>query len=56
MIAMSVTRLEAVAEKSDAENWVRFARQLRQHALAEEEVYCPAAVLVGRFLSQVIRK
>lgn len=56
MIAMAVTTLEAAAEKSGEENWVRFARQLRQHALAEEEVYYPAAVLVGRFLSQVIRK
>lgn len=56
MIAMAVTRLEAAAGKSGAENWVRFALQLRQHALAEEEVYYPAAVLVGRCLSQVCRR
>ena len=49
-IAAVVTKLQRAAVAAGAEEWVRFAQQLKQHALAEEEVYYPAAILAGRQL------
>lgn len=50
VIAAAVSKLQSAATAAGAQDLVRFAQQLKHHALAEEEVYYPAAVLVGRQL------
>ena len=54
-IAAATERLRAAAAALDAKEWVQFATDLRRHAQLEEEVYYPAAVLVGRLLRQQSR-
>ena len=49
-IATGVEKLRNQALAAGSEHWVRFAQQLSLHAQSEEEVYYPAAVLVGRLL------
>ena len=49
-IAAAVEKLRSAALAAGSEQWVRFAQQLTLHAQSEEEVYYPAAVLVGRVL------
>ena len=49
-IAAAVEKLRTQALAAGSEHWVRFAQQLSLHAQSEEEVYYPAAVLVGRLL------
>lgn len=49
-IAAAVEKLRTEALAARSEQWVRFAQQLALHAQSEEEVYYPAAVLVGRLL------
>ena len=49
-IAAAVEKLQTAARAAGSEHWVRFAQQLTLHAQSEEEVYYPAAVLVGRLL------
>lgn len=51
-IEAATEKLRTTALIFDAPEWVRFATELRRHALLEEEVYYPAAVLVGRLLRQ----
>ena len=46
-IRAAVVELGRVAKAAGAEKYVRLADQLAQHALNEEEVLYPAAVLVG---------
>lgn len=52
-IAVAVERLRVAAVSAKADDLVRFAHDLRLHALAEEEIHYPAALLVGRLLSQI---
>jgi hypothetical protein len=47
-IVGALQRLEASAAKAGRDDIVGFARRLVQHALTEEEVMYPAAILVGR--------
>lgn len=49
-VRIAVTKLHeaALAEKSD--RYVRLAEELAGHALAEEELFYPAAVLVGEII------
>ena len=49
-IAAAVDKVRTEALAAGSEQWVRFAQQLTLHAQSEEEVYYPAAVLVGRLL------
>ena len=49
-IAAAVDKLRTAALSARSEQWARFAHQLSLHAQAEEEVYYPAAVLVGQVL------
>ena len=49
-IAAAVEKLRTEALAAGSEDWVRFAQQLTLHAQSEEEVYYPAAVLVGKLL------
>ena len=52
-----ITALEQLAAAAQAENkpeYVRFAEKLIAHALTEEEISYPAALLVGRYLKAVL--
>ncbi|HEX5514312.1 MAG TPA: hemerythrin domain-containing protein, partial [Gammaproteobacteria bacterium] len=46
-IRAAVNRLQQAAEAENKPEQARFAEQLALHAQAEEEVYYPAAILVG---------
>ena len=46
----ALQRLQAVAEKEHKPEGVQFARALSAHAAMEEQVFYPAAQLVGKYL------
>jgi hypothetical protein len=53
-----VTALRELAEAAKAENkpeYVQFADKLMAHALTEEEVSYPTALLIGRYLKTVLK-
>lgn len=52
-IAVVRKRFEAAARRSGRDEYVRFAGQLAHHALQEEQILYPAAVLVGRHVAAV---
>ncbi len=49
-IQATLVRLEAAAKAEDKPAAERFAQQLMHHALTEEQVTYPAALLVGEYL------
>lgn len=55
-ILVALRRLQEVATREGHPSIVAFAEQLALHARTEEEVMYPAAVLVGRYLRQVLGK
>ena len=55
-ILVALQRLQEVAQRDGHDEVVAFAKQLALHAQTEEQVMYPAAVLVGRYLKQVLRR
>jgi hypothetical protein len=55
-IAAVLKRLVAAAKKEKKPECVRFAEKLTLHAQAEEELYYPAAMLVGEFVKLKLEK
>ena len=53
-ILVALRRLQEVAKRDGEAGTVAFAEQLALHAQTEEEVMYPAALLVGRYLRQVL--
>jgi hypothetical protein len=53
-IRAAVDRLGAAARSAGRRDEARLAEQLRSHALTEEEVLYPAAVLVGKYLKAAL--
>lgn len=49
-IAEGLDRLAAAAREEGRPEYERFAERLRLHALAEEEIFYPAAVLAGEYV------
>jgi hypothetical protein len=49
-IVAALKRLSAAAEKEKKTEYVRFTEKLMLHALNEEEVLYPAAILVGEYI------
>ncbi len=54
-IRAALRELEEAGKKAKDPQAVEFSRKLALHALAEEEVYYPAAILVGRYLRLRLR-
>jgi len=52
----ALKRLVAAAKKEGKLEYVRFADKLTLHAKAEEELYYPAALLVGEYVKLKLRK
>jgi hypothetical protein len=53
-----VTALQRLSEAAQAESkpeHAHFAQKLMAHARTEEEVFYPAAILIGRYLKAVVR-
>ncbi len=44
-------RFEAAARVANREEYVRFSEALAHHARQEEEIFYPAAIVVGRFVA-----
>lgn len=55
-IRAAVGRLRAAAQRSGEQDYVRFADALAAHSRQEEEILYPAAVLVGRYVSQSLQR
>jgi hypothetical protein len=55
-IAETLERLVAAAKKDEKPEYIRFANKLALHAQAEEEIYYPAAILVGEYLKLKLKK
>ena len=51
-IRQAVAKFRAVAGKAGREEYVRFSDELAAHALQEEEILYPAAILVGRYVAR----
>jgi hypothetical protein len=51
-IRTAVAQFRATAERKDQQDYVRFADNLAAHALQEEELLYPAAILVGRYVAR----
>jgi hypothetical protein len=49
-IAGALGQLEGAAREANRQDVIEFARRLKLHALMEEEILYPAAVLVGEYL------
>jgi hypothetical protein len=54
-IAASLRQFTEIAEEEGRTDLAQLAIKLKLHAANEEEVLYPAAVLVGKFLTHVIR-
>jgi hypothetical protein len=52
VIRRAVQKFRAAAEAAQKEEFVRFSAQLAAHARQEEEIFYPAAVLVGRYVAR----
>jgi hypothetical protein len=55
-ILTALKRLVSAAKKERKLGYVRFADRLTLHAKAEEELYYPAAMLVGEYVKLKLRK
>jgi hypothetical protein len=55
-ILSALRRLVAAARKERKLEYLRFADRLTLHAKAEEELYYPAAILVGEYVKLKLRK
>jgi hypothetical protein len=55
-ILTALKRLVSAAKKERKPEYVRFADRLTLHAKAEEELYYPAAILVGEYVKLKLRK
>ncbi len=51
----ALRRLQAAAKKEGKPEAVQFVQALAAHAAMEEQVFYPAAVLVGKFLKLTAR-
>ena len=49
-IVEALESLSSAAEAEGKKEYVEFAAELKQHALVEEEIYYPAAILIGEYL------
>jgi hypothetical protein len=49
-ILTALEKLTAAAKKENKLEYLHFAERLTQHARTEEEIYYPAAMLVGEYL------
>jgi hypothetical protein len=55
-ILRALKKLVAAAKKEKKLEYLRFADRLTLHAQAEEELYYPAAILVGEYVKFKLRK
>lgn len=55
-IVAVLEKLVAAAKKEKKPEYVRFADKLTQHAQAEEEIYYPAAILVGHYVKLKLKE
>ena len=51
-VGVARERFEAAARKAGKAEYVRLSETLAAHALQEEQVLYPAAILVGRYVAQ----
>jgi hypothetical protein len=55
-ILSALKKLVAAARKERKLEYIRFAERLTRHAQAEEELYYPAAILVGEYVKLKLEK
>ena len=55
-IVAALDKLRRAAEQAGELRYVRFAEKLKVHALTEEQVSYPAAILIGRYIKLVLGK
>jgi hemerythrin superfamily protein len=54
-IVVALDNLIKVAKRENKTEVVKFAEKLRLHAKTEEEVLCPAVILIGEYLKMKVR-